>query len=149
MKQRRNARIMDDMVREIHARLVRTDDPSIVEDPIGCVTRTALEVERRRRKPHLRVVSRERPAAAADMTTFGITPGSPAIERSIQAAVDTLPRLQRAMLVLHVNEGLTYRQIAQRLLLPPQTVLVELARAYGRLREELASLESAADRNVH
>jgi DNA-directed RNA polymerase specialized sigma24 family protein len=147
MKQRRNARIIDDMVREIHARLMRTDDQSIVDDPIGCLTRAALEVERRQHKAHLRVVSQDQPADAAGQNTSG----SPAIERSIQAAVNTLPRLQRALLVQHINDGLTYRQIAQRMLLPEQTVLVELARAYSQLRQDLTSFDLSIlpDRHAH
>jgi DNA-directed RNA polymerase specialized sigma24 family protein len=55
-----------------------------------------------------------------------------------KAAINTLPRLQRALLLMHVNEGVTYRQIAQRQMLPQQTVLAELARAYGQLREDLS-----------
>jgi len=43
---------------------------------------------------------------------------------------------QRQLLLLHVD-GLSYRQIAARHALPPQTVLRELARAYSELRRTL------------
>jgi DNA-directed RNA polymerase specialized sigma24 family protein len=40
---------------------------------------------------------------------------------------------QRQLLALHAA-GLSYRQIAARHALPPETVLQELARAYAHLR---------------
>src|SRR5687768_11919530 len=44
------------------------------------------------------------------------------IAKQLQAAVDKLPLRQRQMLLMHVNEGLTYEQIAQRVRMTPGIV---------------------------
>jgi RNA polymerase sigma factor (sigma-70 family) len=55
----------------------------------------------------------------------------------MQEAVDKLPRRQREVLLLHVNEGLTYKQIAERLGLTYRVILRDLTRAYSQLRMQL------------
>jgi RNA polymerase sigma factor (sigma-70 family) len=55
----------------------------------------------------------------------------------VQAAVDRLPPRQREVLLLHVNEGLTYKQIAQQRGLTYRIVLRDLTRAYSTLRIQL------------
>jgi DNA-directed RNA polymerase specialized sigma24 family protein len=58
--------------------------------------------------------------------------------RHLKEAVEQLPAQQREMLLLHVNSGLTYWQIARRLGMPEQAVLTGLSRAYSRLCVELS-----------
>ncbi|HWK52348.1 MAG TPA: RNA polymerase sigma factor, partial [Steroidobacter sp.] len=58
-------------------------------------------------------------------------------DANVQAAVDKLPPRQRQVLQLRVNEGLTYKQIAERLELSPRVVLRDLSRAYSQLRMQL------------
>ena len=48
-----------------------------------------------------------------------------------------LPQRQRIVLLLHVNEGMTYKQIASRLGLTYRAVLRDLTRAYSQLRLQL------------
>ncbi len=55
----------------------------------------------------------------------------------MQAAVEKLPFRQRQVLLLRVNEGLTYKQIADRLKLSSRVVLRDLSRAYSQLRTRL------------
>ena len=55
----------------------------------------------------------------------------------IQAAVDRLPPRQREVLLMHVNEGRTYKQIAADRDLTYRIVLRDLTRAYSTLRSEL------------
>jgi len=55
----------------------------------------------------------------------------------VRAAVAKLPPRQQEVLLLHVNEGLTYMQIAQQKQLTYRVVLRDLTRAYSRLRREL------------
>jgi len=62
----------------------------------------------------------------------------------VQAAVQRLPPRQREVLLLHVNEGLTYKQITDRLGLSPRIVLRDLTRAYSQLRTQL-NLEDLED----
>ncbi|GFE85047.1 RNA polymerase sigma factor [Steroidobacter agaridevorans] len=60
-----------------------------------------------------------------------------AVAKQLQAAVDKLPLRQRQVLLMHVNEGLTYEQIAQRVRMSPVIVRRELVRAYARVRCEI------------
>jgi RNA polymerase sigma-70 factor (ECF subfamily) len=55
----------------------------------------------------------------------------------MQTAVNRLPRRQREVLLLHVNEGLTYKQIAERQGLTYRVILRDLTRAYSQLRVQL------------
>ena len=48
-----------------------------------------------------------------------------------------MPERQRQVLLLHVNEGLTYKQIADRLGVTYRIVLRDLTRAYASLRMQL------------
>jgi RNA polymerase sigma-70 factor (ECF subfamily) len=62
----------------------------------------------------------------------------------VQAAVQRLPPRQREVLLLHVNEGLTYKQITDRLGISPRIVLRDLTKAYSHLRTQL-NLEDLED----
>ncbi|WP_129649507.1 RNA polymerase sigma factor [Peristeroidobacter agariperforans] len=62
---------------------------------------------------------------------------SKAVAKQLQAAVDRLPLRQRQVLLMHVNEGLTYEQIAQRVRMSPGIVRRELVRAYAKVRCEI------------
>ena len=57
-----------------------------------------------------------------------------AVAKQLQAAVDQLPARQRQVLLMHVNEGLTYVQIAQKLKMTPGIVRRDLVRAYAGVR---------------
>jgi RNA polymerase sigma factor (sigma-70 family) len=57
--------------------------------------------------------------------------------KHMQEAVNNLPRRQREVLLLHVNEGLTYKQIAERQGLTYRVILRDLTRAYSQLRMQL------------
>jgi DNA-directed RNA polymerase specialized sigma24 family protein len=59
------------------------------------------------------------------------------VPSDVQIAFDRLPTRQREELLLHVNEGLTYKQIAQQKGLTYRIVLRDLARAYGALSRDL------------
>jgi DNA-directed RNA polymerase specialized sigma24 family protein len=100
-----------------------------VSDPHSHVLRIAAEVEtewegRARR-------------SRADRGTDAIPAPSASSFNAVRAAVLALQQHQRRLLLLHL-QGLTYRQIAARHALPPETVLRELARAYCHLRWTLS-----------
>lgn len=61
--------------------------------------------------------------------------------RQLRKSVEQLPSQQRQVLLLHVNNGLTYWEIAARLGMDEEVVLRELAHAYSQLRLELSSEE--------
>lgn len=132
---------LDDLAQEVFLRLLRYSEKTAVENPLGYLLRIAGNVasewrERARvSKPHdqewleeLLIEPDQEPENSVSQA------GSDA---SVQAAVDKLPPRQRQVLLLRVNEGLTYKQIAERLELSPRIVLRDLSRAYSQLRTRL------------
>jgi RNA polymerase sigma factor (sigma-70 family) len=59
--------------------------------------------------------------------------------RQIRKSVEQLPSHERQVLLLHVNNGLTYWEIAARLGMDEEVVLRDLAHAYSQLRLELSA----------
>lgn len=56
----------------------------------------------------------------------------------LKTVVEQLPVRERQVLLLHVNNELTYWQIADRLGLAEQAVLGDLSHAYSQLRVQLS-----------
>ena len=132
---------LDDIAQEVFLRLLRYRTSEVVAQPQAYLFRIAANVanewrERSRvRKPHddswleeLQIEAGEEPE-----NTFARTRAN----EYVQAAVDRLPPRQREVLLLHVNEGLTYKQIAQLRGLTYRIVLRDLTRAYSTLRMQL------------
>jgi len=61
----------------------------------------------------------------------------------LAAAIDSLPRLYREIVVLRDVEGFSYQEIATMLGCPAGTVMSRLGRARERLRKSLASWKTA------
>ena len=132
---------LDDLAQEVFLRLLRYSDDIAIDNPQGYLFRIAANVanewqERaRHRKPHddswledLQVEFNEEPENAIAREVA---------REYMQEAVNQLPRRQREVLLLHVNEGLTYKQIAERQGLTYRVILRDLTRAYSQLRMQL------------
>lgn len=132
---------LDDLAQEVFLRLLRYSDDVAIDNPQGYLFRIAANVanewqERaRHRKPHddswledLQVEFSDEPENAIAREVAN---------RHMQDAVNKLPRRQREVLLLHVNEGLTYKQIAERQGLTYRVILRDLTRAYSQLRMQL------------
>jgi RNA polymerase sigma factor (sigma-70 family) len=132
---------IDDLAQEVFLRLLRYTDDVLIDNPQGYLFRIAANVtnewhERARHKqPHdaawlqeLEVTSAEQPETDAARTI---------VQDYVRAAVARLPPRQREALLLHVADGLTYSQIAERLELTERVVLRDLSRAYSQLRLQL------------
>jgi RNA polymerase sigma factor (sigma-70 family) len=132
---------VDDLAQEVFLRLLRYSDDVAVENPQGYLFRIAANVANewrdrsRVRQPHDRSWLDELqidPADQPDNTVF-----QNRVSKHLQTAVDRLPKRQREVLLLHVNEGLTYKEIADRLDVTYRIVLRDLTRAYATLRMQL------------
>ncbi len=132
---------VDDLAQEVFHRLLRYGDDTAVDNPQGYLFRIAANVadewrDRSRPRPandrswldHLQIDPDEHANSAAFQAR---------VSKHMQSAVNTLPKRQRDVLLLHVNEGLTYKQIADRLGITYRIVLRDLTRAYGALRMQL------------
>ncbi|AMN46285.1 RNA polymerase sigma-70 factor, ECF subfamily [Steroidobacter denitrificans] len=132
---------LDDVAQEVFLRLLRYSDDIVIDNPQGYLFRVAANVasewrERARlRCPHdqnwlhdLSIEPANEPENAVARAVLG---------QHVRAAIDRLPPRQRTALLLHVNDGLTYMQIAERLGLSYRAVMRDLTRAYSRLRLQL------------
>jgi len=132
---------VDDLAQEVFLRLLRYSDDVAVENPQGYLFRIAANVGNewrglaRVRRPHnpswldeLQVDPSAQPDNSVSQSR---------ISKHLQSAVSKLPQRQREVLLLHVNDGLTYKQIADKLGLTHRIVLRDLTRAYGELRMQL------------
>lgn len=132
---------IDDVAQEVFLRLLRYSDEIAVENPQGYLFRIAANVANewrdraRFRQPHdeswleeLQIEPAEEPENTVERTL---------IHAHVQAAVESLPPRQREVLLYHVNDGLTYVQIAEKLGLTYRSVLRDLTRAYSQLRMQL------------
>ena len=132
---------LDDLAQEVFLRLLRYSEKTAVENPLGYLLRIAGNVasewrERARvSKPHdqewledLLIEPDKEPENSVCQART---------DETVQNAVDQLPYRQKQVLLLRVNEGLTYKEIAERLELSPRVVLRDLSRAYSQLRMRL------------
>lgn len=136
---------IDDLAQEVFVRLLRYSDDVAVENPAAYLFRIAANVanewrERSRvSKPHdaewlstLLIEDEHEPESLMELEQFNAY---------VNDAIATLKPRQRQILLMHVNDGLTYKQIAQRLGLTYRIVLRELTAAYSTLRMRLAPEE--------
>jgi RNA polymerase sigma factor (sigma-70 family) len=132
---------LDDLAQEVFLRLLRYSEKTVVENPFGYLLRIAGNVasewrERARvSKPHEQVWLDDLLIEPEQEPENSVCQAG--ADENVQAAVDKLPPRQRQVLLLRVNEGLTYKQIAERLKLSPRVVLRDLSRAYSQLRMRL------------
>jgi DNA-directed RNA polymerase specialized sigma24 family protein len=123
-REARVIRAMDDLANELCLYLLRLANDSVVEDPQGSLYGTIQEVE-----------ATFRPSSGVSNTkTRSSTAKSAA---AAMRAVDMLPQQQRDMLGLHLVEGLTCLEIAERTQQAREAVMFELVRAYSHLRLHL------------
>jgi RNA polymerase sigma factor (sigma-70 family) len=129
------------LAQEVFHRLLRYRDDIAVENPQGYLFRIAANVANEWRDHSRPRSSNDRgwldqlqidPLDQSDNAAFQAR-----VSKHLQSAVNTLPKRQRDVLLLHVNEGLTYKQIADRLGITYRIVLRDLTRAYGALRMQL------------
>jgi RNA polymerase sigma-70 factor, ECF subfamily len=134
---------LDDVAQEVFLRLLRYSDNVAVENPQGYLFRIAANVANewrdraRIQKPHDQSWLEELQIEPSDEPEN--TVARSLVNKQVQAAVDTLPPRQRKVLVMHVNDGLTYVQIAEALGLTYRAVLRDLTRAYSQLRLQLSA----------
>lgn len=142
---------LDDLAQEVFLRLLRYSEDVEIDNPQGYLFRIAANCanewqERARcRKPHddswledLLVEREDQPENIAETVS---------IEQFIAQCLGKLPRRQREVLLLHIDQGLTYKEIADRCDLTYRTVLRDLTRAYAALRRIMSDPEAVFTRS--
>lgn len=132
---------IDGLAQEVFERLQRDGDDAGVGDPQGYLLRVAADVANEWRDK----ARSRRPRNPGSLTEVQLEPceesentAARALARKrLQAIVQSLPRRQSEVLLLHFQDGLTCGQIAQKQGRSHKAVLQDVTRAYGRLRFEL------------
>lgn len=138
---------LDDVAQEVFLRLLRYGDEAVVEHPQSYLFRIAMNVvnEWRERSrnclPHdetwladLQIEPDAEPESAVEHSL---------VSKKVRGAVSKLPPRQREVLLLHIRDDQTYKQIAHRLKLTPRIVRRDIARAYATLRGDLHAADLA------
>jgi RNA polymerase sigma-70 factor (ECF subfamily) len=136
---------LDDVAQEVFLRLLRYSNDAVVEYPQSYLFRIATNVvnewrERARNSlPHddvwladLQIEPDAEPESSVEHDL---------VNKCVRRAVSRLPPRQREVLLLHIREDLTYKQIAIKLKLTPRVVRRDIARAYADLRGELSATD--------
>jgi RNA polymerase sigma-70 factor (ECF subfamily) len=75
-------------------------------------------------------------------------PDDPVDRERLQSAIDDLPDEFKLVLLMFYFEACSYQEIAERLEIPPGTVMSRLSRAKGHLRARLLRAEAAAEQRA-
>lgn len=133
-----------DLAQEVFLRILRVEDPDLIRHPRAYLYRVAVNViqEWRLRNQRFPVKDdHDLEQEAADES--GPVDEIEARERAerLNRAVAGLPARYRAILVLRVNQGLTHKEVAEKLDITPRMVKRHLIKAYAKLRERLSDMQ--------
>jgi RNA polymerase sigma factor (sigma-70 family) len=134
---------LEDVADEVFARLSRYGDDELIKSPQKFVLLVAANVvDERRGDLQSDGVAREVVVGEArePKKAKGYALNRK-LARQVKAAVEKLPERQRRMLLMHVNDGLSYQQIAQAFQMTPRLVQRDLARAYAGVRGAVGDKE--------
>jgi RNA polymerase sigma-70 factor, ECF subfamily len=139
----RNATDAEDLAQEAFVKAYRSIGRFRTGEPFGpwigrIVTNLALDVMKHRRKfRHEELAETERAARRDDADVAAM---SNAIGTRIDAAIESLPEMQRLVARLHLVEEMNHGEIAAVLALNEGTVRAHLFHARTKLKEKLADL---------
>lgn len=144
----RNAHDAEDLAQEAFVKAFRSMDRFREGEPFGpwvyrIVTNLALDVVKHRTRFRHEAVSEQQPAARRDQAELGAETHE--LSARIDAALESLPEMQRMVARLHLVEELGHAEIAGMLGLSEGTVRSHLSLARKKLREQLADLYGAGD----
>ena len=139
----RNAADAEDLAQEAFVRGFQTIDRFKSGEPFGpwvfrIVTNLALDVMKHRTRFRHEEIGEEEPAARRDRADLPAMSGE--LARRIDAAIESLPEMQRIVARLYLVEQFEHAEIAEMTGLSAGTVRSHLSLARGKLREKLADL---------
>jgi RNA polymerase sigma factor (sigma-70 family) len=131
-----------DIAQEAYLRFIRLGDPARIRNPEAYLFRIAANVlsEHALRAQGAAASVRSEEVATAALTPFEIV-ASTQVGVRLSAALDELPPMQRAALILHLRDGLTCDQIARQAGISASMVKKHLRNAVMACREHLKELK--------
>ena len=130
---------LEEVADEVFTRLSRYGDDELSKCPQKFVLLVAANVVDERRGD-LESEGVDREVVIGDEQQQGCSVNNTLVKQ-VKATVEKLPARQRRMLLMHVNEGMTYQQIAAVVRMTPRLVQRDLARAYAGVRGKVGEKE--------
>ena len=128
----REVDLADDLVQDTLVRALRSEKLFLGGDLRSWLYTILTNLNRNRRRALVR-----RPVLTLLTDTHAEASGTEAEGRDIFRALETLPEEQRAVLLLVMLEGLSYREVADVQSVPIGTVMSRLARARAHVKASL------------
>ena len=128
----REVDLADDLVQDTLVRALRSEKLFLGGDLRSWLYTILTNLNRNRRRALVR-----RPILTVLTDNHADASGTEAEGRDIFRALETLPDEQRAVLLLVMLEGLSYREVAEIQSVPIGTVMSRLARARGHVKASL------------
>lgn len=138
-----------DVSQEVYLRLLRVPEDRVIDHPRAYLFRVAANVVNDWRAGQ-RLLETRPPEAMEEIpapTDNGEDYDQRRRSERIGKAIASLPSIYRATLLLKVQHSMTYGEIAGQLDVSERMVKRYIVKAYARLREQLSSLDAAADGN--
>jgi RNA polymerase sigma-19 factor, ECF subfamily len=133
----------EDLAQEVYLRLLRVEEPEAIHDPRSFALRVASNVAY-----EWRMSARNRFEHTTDLMDPPDERGDPYRKlvhaqqmQRFSRALDTLSPIQRAIVLLHRRDGLTYEEIARIVGLSVQMVNKHLAKSISICKEQLTDTE--------
>jgi RNA polymerase sigma factor (sigma-70 family) len=130
----------EDLAQEVFLRMLRVDNAELVRHPRAYLYRVAANVANEWRMRGRRFVVLP-PSDFEGLTAPEQPEEDPdGRDRSLQVnqALEALPPMYRAAIVLRTQEGMNYREVAERLGVTERMVKRYIVKGYARLRDSLA-----------
>jgi len=141
LRRRAQAVDIEDLAQETYLRLLRLPDLRTVRNPKAYLLRVASHIasEWRHARPALELLS----AIEENTLIEHVTPESElqaaVLHQRVSAVLADVTPMMRAVLLLRLRDGLSYKEIAEDLDLTDRQVRRYLERGYTRLRDVLES----------
>ncbi|MEM7561455.1 MAG: RNA polymerase sigma factor [Pseudomonadota bacterium] len=135
------AHTADDLTQETFARLIRSDSTALLDNPRAYLFRIASNLvtdQFRGGRAQWRAYSEESLESIVDPSSDPVQAclTGDEIDR-LEQAIEALPARQREIIVLHKFEGLSYAEIAEKLDISKNTVMVHMMRALAFCRDKI------------
>lgn len=145
----RSAETVADLTQEVFVRLLRADPVAALRDPRAYLFRTASNLL----IDHYRSTGAQPPASASEAEWLGLPDPAPSPEATllsreeldiVRQAIATLPPRGREVFLLHKFDGLSYAEIAARLGIAKNTVIVHMVRSLAHCKKCLDAYRNHA-----
>jgi RNA polymerase sigma factor (sigma-70 family) len=134
-----------DIAQEAYLRFIRLGDPSRIDNPEAYLFRIAANLLwEHRLETHAAGLSGVEDVGVTERTPFDHA-HSAEIERHLRLALDSLPSMQRAVIILHLRDGLTCAEIGKQAGVSASMIKKHLHNALASCRKRLKHLREHED----